>query len=46
MDEALAADTEECWSLEDREKALLELLDKANLLRHHVARLKRVKLIR
>ncbi|XP_063845225.1 bromodomain-containing protein 1-like isoform X2 [Scylla paramamosain] len=46
VDEALAADADECWSLEEREKALLELLDKANLLRHHVARIKRVKLIR
>lgn len=41
------AEENEGWvSLEDRERALLELLDKANLIRHHVARIKRVKVIR
>ncbi|XP_045615896.1 peregrin isoform X4 [Procambarus clarkii] len=46
VDEALAADADDTLSFEEREKALLELLDKANMLRHHVARIKRVKLIR
>lgn len=46
VDDALVADGDESISLEDREKALLELLDKANMIRHHVARIKRVKLIR
>ncbi|XP_069950430.1 peregrin isoform X4 [Cherax quadricarinatus] len=46
VDEALAADVDESLSLEEREKTLLELLDKANMLRHHIARIKRVKVIR
>lgn len=46
VDEALAADVDESVSFEERERSLLELLDKAYLLRHHVARIKRVKLIR
>ncbi|XP_037785005.1 bromodomain and PHD finger-containing protein 3-like isoform X5 [Penaeus monodon] len=46
VDDALVADGDDSASLEDREKALLELLDKANMIRHHVARIKRVKLIR
>lgn len=46
VDEALAAEVDESMSLEEREKALLELLDRALMLRHHVARIKRVKLIR
>ncbi|KAK4301931.1 hypothetical protein Pmani_025958 [Petrolisthes manimaculis] len=46
VDEALAEENEGWVSLEERERALLELLDKANLLRHHIARIKRVKLIR
>ncbi|XP_042204766.1 bromodomain-containing protein 1-like isoform X2 [Homarus americanus] len=46
VDEALSGDADDSMSFEEREKALLELLDKANMLRHHVARIKRVKSIR
>lgn len=46
VDDVLATDLEDAHSFEEREKALLELLDKANLIRHHMPRLKRIKIIR
>ncbi|XP_064081395.1 bromodomain-containing protein 1-like isoform X3 [Macrobrachium nipponense] len=46
VDEVLSTDMDESMSYEDREKSLLDLLDKANVIRHPVARIKRVKAIR